>query len=116
EQVLGAPGNPVERPAVVAAHDLGLRRARLGAGELGRGSREGVEPRGVALDPVEIGLGQLDRREAARADAARQLRDGEAEDVFAEGTHAPLLPAPRLRPAVLSGRNTNAIPLPGGSG
>ena len=75
DQVLGAPGNAVQRPAILARGDLGvglrglLERQILG--ERDDALQQRVEP----LEPAEIELRQLGRAELAGADQGRKLGD-----------------------------------------
>ena len=99
----------MERPAILAASDLGFGGAGLLERQLGRHAGEGVESAGVEPDALEVGFGELDRGQAARLDARRQLGDRQQEHVLAEAHRAP-----RPFRARDKGRNTNAMLLPGG--
>ena len=79
--VLEPDRNAVQRPAVAAARELRLERARLGERLLGRDRDVGVHARIQALDALEIGARELDGRELARRDAPPRLRDRELRGV-----------------------------------
>ena len=62
EDVLGAVGNAVHRPAVIACHDLAFGLPRLLQGLVGRGEKIGIDLGIEQRRPVEQRLRQLDRR------------------------------------------------------
>ena len=113
EQVLGAVRNAMQRTAPVAARDLVRGLPRFGARAFGHGVRDAIELRAVAVDALEIALGEIDRRQLARADQLRQFIDGLEQRGVIDLAHRAPPPAARL--GALDGVNTNAISLPAGS-
>jgi hypothetical protein len=89
DDVLDRIGNAVQRPAPRSARDFGLRRLRFGQRALRRDQQEGVDRRIDVVDPLEQRLGQLDRRQFARGDAARCFGERHVGEVG----HAGLLPS-----------------------
>ena len=63
----------MQRPAPVAARDLGVGAPRILERPLRRHPGEGAEPRLKRLDPFELAGRDLDRRQVAVTDALRQL-------------------------------------------
>src|SRR5207302_366309 len=82
DDVLAAPRNAVQRPAVLARRDLAVRLLRLMQGEVvGEGDDE-VQQRVVAVKPIETHARQLDRRDLARFDEMSEVRDRPERRVF----------------------------------
>ena len=74
EQVLRAPRNPVQRPAVAAGGDLPVRfRRLLQCAVLGE-RHDAVEPAAVALQAVQVDTRQFERRHLAAFHQARERR------------------------------------------
>jgi hypothetical protein len=63
EQVLETQWDAVQRPAIIARHQLRFGTARRGAGVIGHERQIGVDVGIPVLDAREIGLRQLHRRE-----------------------------------------------------
>ena len=100
DDVLVGDGDAVERPAVAAVRDLGLGRAGFRARPLGREGDKGVECLLEAVTAIQIGLGQLDRRDLPPRDQRRQ--SGDAQQAKLLGCHRrPLNPHRVLRSAAL---------------
>ena len=82
DQVLGPPGNAVQRTAIMARGDLpiGLRRLleREVLGERHDALQQRVEP----LEPLEIKLRQLGRADLPASDQGRQLDDRQERELF----------------------------------
>jgi hypothetical protein len=76
EQILCAPGNSVQRTAILAARNLRVHVAGLLARALFREIHHKVQLRVVALETREIHLSQLGRLHFSRTDQLRQLRHG----------------------------------------
>ena len=67
----------MQRPAVTAGRDVGFRRARLRARELGGARDERVQLRLKRLDAFKQRVGVLDGGQLARADEVGRFGDGE---------------------------------------
>jgi hypothetical protein len=76
-QVLDGDRNAVQLREDLAPADHLLGGARLRERELGRDERVRLQRRIDALDPAEHRLGELDRRDLARGEQARELFDRE---------------------------------------
>ena len=74
EQVLGAPRNPVQRPAVATAGKLPVGRRRLRQRGVLHERDHGVEPAAVAPETVEVHPRQVDGRHQPALDQSRQGR------------------------------------------
>ncbi len=89
EQILAAPGNPVQRPAIFSRSNflvglLGLRQ-RMITGQCDHAMQFGIE----ALKPVEINIGEPDGSELALFHPARQMRERSKGNVFIVGWERP---------------------------
>ena len=73
--VLEAIGDPVHRSPVFAGHQLDFGRLRFGKSPLAGNGEIGMEGTVQDRDPIEIGLGQFDRRKLARAEQAPRFGD-----------------------------------------
>ena len=82
QQVLGAPGHAMQRTAIDAAADFGISAARLCVRQVFGQASDALQHGIVALEPLEVHFGQLERADLARAQQFRQLRHGQKSDVF----------------------------------
>ena len=73
DDVLGPPGDAVERAPVASGGDLFIRLPRLLAGPVRGEGHDAVEDRIQPLEPREIHVGQLERADLARLDQAGKL-------------------------------------------
>ncbi len=73
DDVLAAPGNPVERAEVPARGDLGVGAPRLRHRQVLRESYDAVQERVVLLEPREIHLSELDGRCLSRSHQLREM-------------------------------------------
>lgn len=85
DEVLHPDGDAVQRPAVRAGRQLGVRRRRRGHGALGVHGDERAERRVPCGDRVQGPPGQLARRRPAGAQSGAQLRDGGQVAAHARG-------------------------------
>ena len=81
DEVFDAVGDAVQRAAVAPALDLGLGLAGLPERRLARDGGDGVQALADRLKPSQVGLGQLDGRDAARANLRGEFADGREECV-----------------------------------
>ena len=77
EKVLGAPGNAVQRPAILACRDLLVGLPRLRQRQLARERDDAVQLRVEALQSVQIDVREPLRGDLALLDPARELRHTE---------------------------------------
>src|SRR6185312_9596101 len=87
EQVLGSPGQAVERAAIFAGGDFAVGFACLCEGALLGEIDDEVQYRVVALEAREVHLGEVERRNFAAADKAGQLGNGIEGDVLKISGH-----------------------------
>ena len=97
-QVLDGDRHAVQLRQHLASADHPLGLAGLRQRELGRDERIRLQARIDALDPAQHLLGQLDRRDLARREQARELADLQIVEVV-EG-HDRFLPSMRLSAAI----------------
>ncbi len=71
QEILDAERNAVQRPTPLAGSDFLVGPARGGQSGLGHHHQEAVQPPVEALDAVEHGAGDLDRRDLPAADLGR---------------------------------------------
>ncbi len=74
DQVLGAPGDAVQRAAINPGGDLGVGLAGLLERQVFGQGHHGLEERVEALEPGEVELGQLGGRDLPGPDQARTAR------------------------------------------
>src|SRR5262249_7604585 len=77
ENILGGIGHSMHRAAPFATHDLSFRRPRLRDRKVLRHRNIGMIGRIRRGDTYKQRLREFDRRQLARADQPRRLRDGE---------------------------------------
>ena len=85
-EVLGAPGDAVQRAEVAAGGDLRVGPARLAEGQVAREGDDGVDPRLEPLEALQVDPRQALGRERAGLDPAREVAHaGEGDVLVASG-------------------------------
>ena len=82
EKILCAPGNSVERPTIFSARNLSVGRSRLRESAI-LGQRDHALENGiVSLEPAEVHLRELERRNFSSPHEIRQLGDWEKRETL----------------------------------